>query len=112
MGDRSELDREVTERPQTEAEQAALRRVATLVAHDVPASELFRAVAREVGALLGTDFSGLNRFEDHTAVLVASSNESTLPSGTRWDIDELPATAEVYRTGRSTRVEGIDRSSM
>src|SRR5215217_849905 len=37
------------------AEQAALRRVATRVAEDVPSSELFHAVAREVGTLLGGD---------------------------------------------------------
>jgi hypothetical protein len=46
------------------AEQAALRRVATLVAEDVPSSELFHAVAREVGTLLGADFAGMARFED------------------------------------------------
>ena len=45
-------------------EQAALRRVATLVAQDVPSSELFGAVAREVGTLFGADFSGMIRYED------------------------------------------------
>jgi GAF domain-containing protein len=39
-------------------EQAALRRVATLVAQDVPSSELFGAVACEVGVLLGADLGG------------------------------------------------------
>src|SRR5262249_28686014 len=34
-------------------EQAALRRVATLVAEDAPPADLFRAVTREVGVLLG-----------------------------------------------------------
>ena len=52
-------------------EQAALRRVATLVAEDVPSSELFDAVAREVGTLLGADFSGLARFEDDAVIPVA-----------------------------------------
>ena len=49
-------------------EQAALRRVATLVAQDVPSSELFGAVAREVGTLLGADFSGMLRYEDAESV--------------------------------------------
>src|SRR4051794_27034760 len=49
-------------------EHAALRRVATLVAQDVPANELFDAVAREVGTLLGGDFAGLARFDDGFAV--------------------------------------------
>src|SRR6478672_8593519 len=40
-------------------EQAALRRVATLVAQDVPSGELFGAVAGEVGLLLGADLGGM-----------------------------------------------------
>jgi GAF domain-containing protein len=51
-------------------EQAALRRVATLVAEDVPAGELFDAVTREVGTLLGGDFAGMARFEDDAVVTV------------------------------------------
>jgi PAS domain S-box-containing protein len=54
------------------AEQAALRRVATLVAKAVPSSELFGAVVREVGTLLGADFSGLVVFEDDAVVPVAT----------------------------------------
>jgi signal transduction histidine kinase len=92
-------------------EQAALRRVATLVAQDVPSGELFGGVAREVGALLGTDFSGMGRFQDGEVVVVASSSEGVLPIGTRWDIDDALASAEVYRTGRSARVERADWSS-
>src|SRR4051812_24326599 len=49
-------------------EQAALRRVAMLVAGDVPSGELFGAVAREVGALFGADFSGMIRYEDDGSV--------------------------------------------
>ncbi|MET0512075.1 MAG: hypothetical protein ABW135_10400, partial [Thermoleophilaceae bacterium] len=44
-------------------EQAALRRVATLVARDVPPDELFAAVAREAGGLLGADLAGMIRYE-------------------------------------------------
>jgi GAF domain-containing protein len=58
------------------AEQAALRRVATLVAEDVPPSELFSAVAREVGTLLGADFARMVRFEDATS--------SRCPPGPLW----------------------------
>ena len=49
-------------------EQAALRRVATLVAHDVPPDELFRAVGGEVGRLLGTDLAGISRYDPDDAV--------------------------------------------
>jgi PAS domain S-box-containing protein len=91
-------------------EQAALRRVATMVAQGLPASELFGAVAREVGALLGTDFAGIGRFEADAVIAVASSNETMLPTGTRWEIDDVSASAQVYRTGKSVRVDGMDWS--
>jgi GAF domain-containing protein len=44
-------------------EQAALRRVATLVAQGVPATELFAAVTEEVGRLLGGDLAGMICYE-------------------------------------------------
>jgi PAS domain S-box-containing protein len=54
-------------------EQAALRRVATLVAQDVPSKELFGAVAREVGTLLGADFSGMIRYEDNGSLMTVAA---------------------------------------
>jgi hypothetical protein len=54
-------------------EQAALRRVATLVADGVPPSELFAAVTKEVGRLLSGDLVGMIRFDaDETVVLSPS----------------------------------------
>jgi len=53
-------------------EQAALRRVATLVARDAPPGEVFGAVTREVGTLLDADFSGMARFADDAVVPVAT----------------------------------------
>ena len=53
-------------------EHAALQRVAMLIAEDGPASELFRAVTREVGVLLGADISGMARFEGDAAVTTAT----------------------------------------
>src|SRR5262249_6268472 len=52
-------------------EQAALRRVATLVAEDAAPAELFRAVGFEVGTLLDADFSGVARLVDDAVVPVA-----------------------------------------
>jgi hypothetical protein len=43
------------------AEQAALRRVATLVAGDADPSEVFAKVCAEVGALLGVESTNLVR---------------------------------------------------
>jgi hypothetical protein len=44
-------------------EQAALLRVATLVARGVPAEELFKAVTEEVGRVLSIEFVHLLRYE-------------------------------------------------
>jgi PAS domain S-box-containing protein len=49
-------------------EQAALRRVATLVARGVPPPELFDAVAEEVGRLLEADLAGMIRYVSDDAV--------------------------------------------
>ncbi len=55
-------------------EQAALRRVATLVARGVPAADLFAAVAREVGLLVGGGATHIGRYEgEGTATVIASS---------------------------------------
>ena len=42
-------------------EQAALRRVATLVARAAPPDEVFAAVALELGAVFAVDFTGMTR---------------------------------------------------
>ena len=44
-------------------EQAALRRVATLVARDAPSTEVFDAVATEVGKLFDTDITVVGRYD-------------------------------------------------
>ena len=57
-------------------EQAGLRRVATLVARELPPAEVFASVAEEVGRLLRVEDTSVVRYEDdETATIVASSNE-------------------------------------
>ena len=71
-------------------EQAALRRVATLVARGVPAAEVFATVAEEVGRLFGADMAHIVRFEaDETVTVVAgwSRDGGHLPIGTRFPIE-------------------------
>src|SRR5262249_55221770 len=46
-----------------QADQAALRRIATLVARGVPQDEVFAAVCEEIGRLLPVDFADLGRCE-------------------------------------------------
>ena len=86
------------------AEQATLRRIATLVAQGVQPEELFAAVAEEIGRLFGSSITTVGRFEpDAQALVVGVSKETGLPIGTRWEFVEGMASAEVYRTGRSAR---------
>src|SRR4051812_40281494 len=54
------------------AEQAALRRVAVLVARGAPQQEVFDAVSREVGELMRAGTAGLLRLEEHDQILLIS----------------------------------------
>jgi signal transduction histidine kinase len=97
-------------------EQAALGRVATLVAQGVRPDEVFSAVSEEVGRLFGTGTAGVVRFErDGPAIVfvgVSRNVEAVIPIGTRWQLDDASASAEVYRTGRSARVDATDWSAV
>ncbi|MEA2495504.1 MAG: hypothetical protein QOJ29_3415, partial [Thermoleophilaceae bacterium] len=82
--------REARRSAQLADEQAALRRVATLVADAVPADELFSAVAREVGLLLRADATHLARYEGEeavTGIAAWSPAGDQIPVGTRVDLD-------------------------
>jgi signal transduction histidine kinase len=89
-------------------EQAALRRVATLVARSVPPDELFAAVAAEAGRLLYVHGIRIARYEDHTE-LVHLAEWSTLghdpPAYGRAEITGTSVSAEVLRTGRAARID-------
>jgi len=90
-------------------EQAALRRVATLVAQAVPTAELFEAVTREVGLQCGAELARMERFEpDHTVTAVAAwsrSGKAQLAVGARFDLKGASIAAQVYETGRPARVD-------
>jgi PAS domain S-box-containing protein len=107
--------RDVTERKRGEAEQAALRRVATLVARGVAPAEVFAAVTREVGLQCDADLARLERFEsDGTATVIAAWRRSGTDRpavGTRFALDGTSIAALVSRTGRPARVDGFEGSS-
>jgi GAF domain-containing protein len=95
-------------------EQAALRRVATLVASEPPPQEVFGAVAREVGWLLRVEETVLMRYEDDvTAAVLATWGERTkdLEVGTRMPVEGKNAAARVHRTGRPARVHDYATAS-
>jgi signal transduction histidine kinase len=87
-------------------EQAALRRVATLVARGAPPAEGFAAVAHEVGSLLGADATGIARLEpDGAATVVARVGDlpDVLPLASRWEPDPVLPLGVTLRTGRPAR---------
>jgi PAS domain S-box-containing protein len=88
-------------------EQAALRRVATMVASGAPQAEVFAVVAREVAACLDVPLISVVRFEtDGTATHVGVwGHQNPHPVGTSWRLDEHGAAGIVYHFGRSARVD-------
>jgi signal transduction histidine kinase len=90
--------------------QAALRRVATLVAEERPAEEVFAKVAEEVGRLLHVDATAMLRYEpDGIATYVAdwSDQEIRSPVGSGVSVEGENLTARVFSTGRSARLDDL-----
>jgi signal transduction histidine kinase len=95
-------------------EQAALRRVATLVARDAPSTEVFEAVATEVGKLLDTDITVVGRYDgDGAATAIGSWTASGdgVPVGTRSAIGGRNVLTIVAETGKPARMDGYDDAS-
>jgi signal transduction histidine kinase len=96
-------------------EQAALRRIATLIARGVRPDELFTAVAGEVGRLLQAGFAVLNRYDpDDTVVTVgawsSSGGQGPFPVGTRWGLGGRNVTTLVFSTGRPARIDAYEEA--
>ncbi len=91
-------------------QQEALRRVAALVARGVPHTELFAAVAREVGEVLGVDATHLGRFDADQAVVIVAQwgAHADFPIGTRLPLDGDSASARVLKTGQPARMDSYE----
>jgi signal transduction histidine kinase len=94
-------------------EQAALRRVATLVAQEPSPPEVFAAVTREAGMLLGAQRATLLRVESpEWAVVVAGWTGGTsppVPVGHRGALDGRGILGQMLRTARPVRIEDFDQ---
>src|SRR3954453_4914291 len=82
-------------------EQAALRRVAALVAQGVPSDALFRAVCDEVEALAGVDGSVVLRFEADGTATVMGVHGGRDAVDARHELEPAFVVAQVHRTGRA-----------
>jgi sugar diacid utilization regulator len=94
------------------AEQAALRRVATLVARGVEPLEVFGAVSDEMRRCVPADTAGLWRFQnDGEITKVATADPEALarwPVGTRTQVEGNTVASLVLRSGRPARIDSYD----
>ncbi len=110
-------ERSRAERAQRElaGEQAALRRVATLVASDAEPSRVFEQVTEEVGRLLGLPGANVMQYDGgRTVTVVGAWSEDgppRFPVGERFDVDGDTAVARVVRTGQAARVDSYEDTS-
>jgi signal transduction histidine kinase len=96
------------------AEQAALRRVATMVARGAAPEEVFASITEEVGRLLPVDFADMSRCEPDGAVTFVAAWGSTaavFPVGSRWNLEGNNLCSIVARTGRPARIESYADAS-
>jgi predicted ATPase/signal transduction histidine kinase len=97
-------------------EQAALRRVATLVARAASPQQVFAAVAEEAGRLLGADVTGMSRYDpDGTAAAVGGWNRAgddrPFPIGTSVRLGGRNVLTLVSQTGRPARLDHVADAS-
>src|SRR5512133_290022 len=90
------------------AEQAALRRVATLVARGAPHEQVFDAVCEETGRLIGATNVNLAHFTaDGINETIAGWSErgNHVPPGTRLPLDGYTINVVIQSTRKPARVD-------
>ncbi len=95
-------------------EQAALRRVATLVARQPSPADVFATVTEEVDRLLSADATSMFRYEtDLSATVLASQSDAgvLLPIGARVPVQGDSVITRVYRTGQPARIDDFTAAS-
>jgi PAS domain S-box-containing protein len=111
--------RDITGAKQAEAElrallagQAALRRVATLVAREGAHSEVFELVTEEVGRLLEARSASIVRFEPggHGVVIGgwAQAGAARVPTGSLVELESESVAGRVHRLGQAVRIERFE----
>jgi signal transduction histidine kinase len=108
------LDNERAAREEVERlalDQAALRRVATLVAKAAPRENIYAAVAAEIAQRLGADVGAVLRYEAKgTASIIGGWGVlgEQIPIGTQLSVAGEGVAVSVWQTGRPARVERFD----
>src|SRR5689334_14508233 len=91
-------------------EQAALRRVATLVAQGAPPAQVLTAVTEEAGRLLHADHAIMTRYGPNattTAVATWGGADTALPVDARAKLGGQDLPTMVFQTGRPARIDDI-----
>jgi signal transduction histidine kinase len=95
-------------------EQAALRRVATLVAQAPPPAAVFEAVTSEVAELLGASAVEMVRYAadmDRLTVVAHRGGTAPVQVGETFPPGGTDVTSTVVRTGQTARVDDVERAS-
>jgi PAS domain S-box-containing protein len=104
--------RDVTDRRELEAEQAALRRVATAVARGSSPDDIFAATVTELHAVVAADATVLLRYEAGGDVtLLATLGEIGFELGERFPLVGESVGAQVRSTARTARIDDFDQVS-
>jgi signal transduction histidine kinase len=107
-------ERSASEEAQREltAEQAALRRIATLVASETESNRVFEQVTAEAAQALGASTASLARFDpDNTATFIGAWSRSGMlafPVGSSISLDGAGVLAAVQETGEPQRIHRYD----
>jgi len=107
-------ERTVSERAQEAltAEQAALRRIATLVAGEAASARVFEQVTVETARALGARAASLARFEEDGMVTFvggwSKSGRLAFPVGSRVRLDDTGVLAEILKTGEPQRLDSYE----
>jgi HAMP domain-containing protein len=111
----SSLERSRDELSTMADEQAALRRVATLVARGAPSEAVFAAVAEEAGRLLDADETALARYDPpgHVTVVAGWSRtgDPPGPAPRQFPLGGSNASTRVFQTGGPARADDDDAQS-
>jgi signal transduction histidine kinase len=93
-------------------QQAALRRIATLVARGVSPTEVFSAVALELAEAHGVPNAAVWRYEPHGAATLLAAwdtpGATPMPVGEQFPLEGDNVAARVRRTGRPARMDDHD----
>jgi signal transduction histidine kinase len=92
-------------------QQAALRRVATLVAEGANPSAVFDAVTREVAELLSASSVSLARYEDDVLLVVAQHGAPYVHVGDTYPLGGNNVSSTVLRTGRTARLDEFEHAT-